>query len=184
MRSAIFSIVVVVVAHLALAQQGWTQEVNIRPGLWEHTFTVKSQSGEMEETMRQMQQKMAAMPSEQRKMMEQMMAAQGVEIGPRETTVKVCITEEDSRRDYVPQKEKCRQKVVERTSNTIRIEFDCPGDPPTSGESEITLLGPNAYTGKTTINTMVDGRPERMDMTQAGKWLSEDCGNIKPRRRP
>ena len=103
---------------------------------------------------------------------------------PRENTVKVCITKEDAELDYVPQKEKCRQKVVERTSNTLKIRFDCPGDPPTSGESEITLLGPKAYTGRTTIDTRVDGKPERMEMSQTGKWLSEDCGNVKPYRRP
>ncbi len=182
MRSAI--VWIIVLALFPVARQGWSQEVKIRPGLWEHTFTVKTQSGEMEEAMRQMQEKMAAMPSDQRKMMEQMMAAQGVAVGPRGNTVKVCITKEDAELDYVPQKEKCRQKVVERTSNTLRIRFDCPGDPPTSGESEITLLGPNAYTGRTTIDTRVDGKPERMEMSQAGKWLSEDCGNVKPYRRP
>jgi hypothetical protein len=45
------------------------------------------------------------------------------------------------------------------------------------------LLNPKVYTGKATINTEVEGKPERMDISQAGKWLSDDCGNIKPSRR-
>lgn len=52
-----------------------------------------------------------------------------------------------------------------------------------SGEGEVVLLNPKAYTGKATINTEVEGKPERMDISQAGKWLSDDCGNIKPSRR-
>ena len=182
MKIAIVSIIVV--ALLPLARQGWSQEVKIRPGLWEHTFTINTQSGEMEEARRQMQEQLAALPSDQRKMMEQMMAAQGMAVGPRENAVKVCITKEDAERYYLPQKEKCRQKVVERTGNSLRIRFECPGDPPTSGESEITLLGPDAYQGRTTIDTRVNGKPERIEMNQAGKWLAEDCGDVKPYRRP
>ena len=176
--------VILLIAVLALfpfARQGWSQDMKIRPGLWEHTFTMKSQSGEMESAMRQMQKELAGLPPEQRKMMEQMMAAQGVGIGPTGTTAKVCITEEDAARDFVPQNDdNCRQQVVKRTGNTIKIKFDCSGDPPSSGEGEVVLLNPKAYTGKATINTEVEGKPERMDISQAGKWLSDDCGNIKP----
>eukprot|EP01034_Spumella_vulgaris_P000504 gene504-674_t len=50
---------------------------NIKPGLWE----ISSKMGgnpEMDQAMAQMQQQMAAMPPEQRKMMQDMMAKQGV----------------------------------------------------------------------------------------------------------
>lgn len=153
-------------------------------GLWEHTFTMKTQSGEMEQAMSQMQSQLANMPPQQRKMIEQMMAAQGVEIDPNGTTVKVCITKEDAARDYVPQSDgDCRQEVTQRTGNTIKFKFDCAGDPPSSGEGEVILLNQEVYTGKATINTKVEGKPERMGMTQTGKWLSDDCGNVKPTRR-
>lgn len=173
--------VLIAVLALFIAPQGWSADLKLRPGLWEHTFTMKTQSGEMEQAMSQMQKELASMPPEQRKMVEQMMAAQGVGIGPKGNTIKVCITKEDAERDYVPQKDgDCRQQVVKRTGNTMKFKFDCSGDPPSSGESEVTFLNPKAYTGKTTVNTKVDGKPERMDMTQAGKWLSDDCGNVKP----
>lgn len=27
-----------------------------------------------------------------------------------------------------------------------------------------------------------DGKTDRMDMTQEGKWLSANCGSLKPRK--
>ena len=177
-------LLVLLLALFAVGSQGWAADLKIRPGLWEHTFTMKTQSGEMEQAMSQMQSELANMPPEQRKMMEQMMAAQGVGIGPQGTTVKLCISKEDAARDYVPLNDgDCRQEVIRRTGNTIRFKFNCAGDPPSSGEGEVTFLNQKSYTGKTTINTKVDGKPERMDMTQTGKWLADDCGNIPAVRR-
>jgi hypothetical protein len=177
-------VLIAVLALFPLAGQGWAENMKIRPGLWEHTFTMKTQGGEMENAMARMQKELAGMPPEQRKMMEQMMAAQGVGVGPMGTSVKVCVTKEMSEHDYVPQKDgDCKQQVIKRTGNTMKFKFDCAGDPPSSGEGEITMSNSKTYTGKTTINTRVDGKPERMEMTQAGKWLSDDCGNVKPQRR-
>ncbi|MDT8441191.1 MAG: DUF3617 domain-containing protein [Desulfuromonadales bacterium] len=167
-----------------LAGQGWAENVKIRPGLWEHSFTIKSRSGEMESAMAQMQEQLASMPPAQRQMMEQMMAAQGVGVGSMGTSVKVCVTREMSEHDYVPQKDgDCKHQVIKRTGNTMKFRFDCAGDPPSSGEGEITMSNSKTYSGKTTVNTRVDGKPERMEMTQTGKWLSDDCGSIKPPRR-
>ncbi|MEZ4599583.1 MAG: DUF3617 domain-containing protein [Syntrophotaleaceae bacterium] len=175
---------IAVLALFPLAGQGWAEDMKMRPGLWEHSFTVKTQGGEMEQAMAQMQKELAGMPPEQRKMVEQMMAAQGVGVGPNGTSVKVCITKEMSEQDYVPQKDgDCRQQVVGRTGNRMKFKFNCAGNPPTSGEGEITMSNPKNFTGKATINTKVEGKPERIEMTQAGQWLSDDCGKVKPPRR-
>jgi hypothetical protein len=81
----------------------------------------------------------------------------------------------------VPQSDKnCTHQVAQRTGNTMKIKFSCSGNPPTTGEGEVTILSPTAYKGKSTMNTTVNGKPERMTMEQTGKWLSADCGNIKP----
>ena len=71
----------------------------MRPGLWEHGFSMASQSGELEAAMKQMQQQMASLPPDQRKMMQDMMAKQGVGIGPGGNTVKLCLSKEDAERD-------------------------------------------------------------------------------------
>ncbi len=158
-------------------------QTKMRPGLWEHSFTMKSQSGQMEKAMSEMQQQLASMPPEQRKKMEQMMAQQGMSMGAGGRSVKMCITKEQAERDELPQQEgRCSQQVVQRTATTMKVKFSCTGNPPTSGESEVTFASPTAYTGKSTVNTTVQGKPERMNMEQSGKWLSADCGSIKPMR--
>jgi hypothetical protein len=157
---------------------------SIKPGLWEHAFTIKSGSGQMEGAMAEMQKQMAAMPPEQRKMMEQMMAQQGVGMGPKGQSVKICITPEEAARQEVPAAEgNCTQKVTQRSGSTIKMTFSCADQPPSSGEGEITFLSPTAYSGKAVVRTTVEGKPERVDMTTTGKWLSANCGAIKPAKR-
>jgi len=153
-----------------------------RPGLWEHGYTMKSQSGQMEAAMKEMQASLAKMPPEQRKMMQDMMAKQGVGMGAGGNTVKVCLTKEEAERDMPPQQEGCDQKV-KRSGNTWQVSFQCKGPPPSSGEGQMTLISPTAYTGNFTTVTQVEGKPERVQMSQTGKWLSADCGAIRPLKR-
>ena len=50
------------------------QTQKLRPGLWENSVTMKSQSGQLEAAMAQMQKSMASLTPAQRKQMEQAMA--------------------------------------------------------------------------------------------------------------
>lgn len=151
-------------------------EPTIRPGVWEYTSTIKSQSGEIEKSMAQMNQQMASLPPEQRKMMEKMMASQGVTQNAKGTTVRVCVTKENIKEGLMPPSDgQCQQKVLRRNGNTVWFTFTCKGNPPSSGEGEFTFVGDNAYKGKTTIRTMSQGKPEVIQMNQTGKWISNDC---------
>ena len=42
------------------------------------------------------------------------------------------------------------------------------------------MQGPTAYTGQFRFKTQNQGKPEQIDMAQSGKWLSDNCGAIKP----
>jgi len=169
---------------LAVAGIASAQPMKLQPGLWEQTMTMKSSSGEMEAKMAQMQQQLAAMPPEQRKMVEDMMAKQGVGMGGggRPTTIKMCVSAEQAERAELPQQDgNCKQEMVERSGGTVKYRFSCTGDHPSSGEGEYTMTDPNNYSGKATVLTQVKGKPEKLDMTSTGKWVGADCGNIKPR---
>ena len=170
-------------ALLAGMAGGASAQQKMRPGLWEHSVNMKSQSGQMEAAMAEMQKSLASMPPEQRKQMEQMMAQQGVGMGPKGQTVKVCITKEQADLDNVPQQEGCTQKVQRVDASTMKVAFSCKGgqgQPPSSGEGTITMQGPTAYTGQFKFKTQNQGKPEQIDMAQSGKWLSDNCGAIKP----
>lgn len=172
----VFSAALALVGASALAQ---TQA----PGLWEHSVTFKTKSGEMEKAMAEMQAQMAAMPPEQRKAMEQMMASRGVGMGPKGNTFKVCVSKEEAARQMGPQMAEgnCTQQVLQRSAGTLKMKWECAGRDPSSGEDEVTFKSDKAYTGKGVVTSTVKGKPETMNIEQSGQWLAADCGAIKPR---
>lgn len=170
------------IAPLLFCLLAAAQAQRVAPGLWEHTMTTAGAAGgQLDAQMAQMQQEMAAMPPEQRKMVEAMMAKQGVAMNGRSTSVKVCVTKEQAARDEFPHERNCSQQSMQREGNTVRFKFACTGSPPSSGEGEFTLDGEHAYRGRTRVDTVVEGRPERVEMQMTGKWLGADCGSIQPR---
>jgi hypothetical protein len=168
---------------LLLASAGAFAQPKLAPGLWEHSFQMKGGGAEMDAAMAKMQKEMAAMSPEQRKMMEQMMASRGVKIGGNgtSTTLQVCMTPEQVSRDQVPMDARCTQQNVQRSGNTMRFKFACTGEHPASGEGEYTFTDDKNYSGRSTIDTTVNGKPQRMEVANSGKWLGADCGSVKPR---
>lgn len=150
----------------------------IAPGLWELTVAVKSQSGQLEAAMEQARAAMANMPPEQREMMEKMMESRGVKMDFSSVTVKTCVTPEEAELTHLPQSDNCEQEILETSDNQVKVKFNCPGNPPSSGEGEFTLVDDKTFTGKAQFNTTMYGAPEVVDSTQTGKWLSADCGDV------
>ena len=74
---------------------------------------MKTQGGQMENAMAQMQQQLANMPPEQRKMVEQMMAKQGLGMGNKANSVKVCISKEQAERAEERERQRGRAEDVE-----------------------------------------------------------------------
>ncbi len=156
---------------------------NLKPGLWEITNKM-SGSGEMGAQMAQAQAQMANLPPDQRKMMEEMMAQRGVKMGAGGPgggmSVKVCMTREMVERNELPaQQGDCKTTQQSRTGNTMKMAFSCT-NPPSSGEGQVTFVSPESYNMKMLVNTSVQGKPEKINMDGAGKWLGADCGTVKP----
>jgi hypothetical protein len=169
---------------LALATGASAQTT--KPGLWEITNKMQSSSGEMEKAMASMEKQLASMPPEQRKQMQDMMAKQGMSMGSSAgggMSMKMCITKEMAERNELPQQQQgdCKTTQSPRSGNTMKFSYVCT-QPPSSGEGVMTFNGDTAYTIKTATTTTVKGKAEKMTMDASGKWLSADCGNIKPRK--
>jgi uncharacterized membrane protein YkoI len=155
------------------------------PGLWEHTFAMKSQDGQMDEAMAQMHKQMEAMPPEQRKKIEEMMASRGVKMGAQGTAAKFCLSKEQAAKGAEPRLSgDCSRQDLTRSGNTMRYSFECSKPQPMKGEGEMTFVSDKAYTGKSTVTSQVNGQPRQMSMEMSGKWLSADCGDIKPMTMP
>lgn len=155
----------------------------MKPGLWEMTTQMQGGSGQAAGAMVEAQKQMAALPPEQRKMMQDMMAKQGVQMGSGPgggMSVKVCMTQDMVDRNEVAKQDgNCTHTTSPRVGNTMKFSFVCT-KPPGSGEGQVTFTSPEAYTMKTTMTTSIKGQPEKMDMQSSGRWLGIDCGSVKP----
>ena len=174
---------------MALLTTGAAQAQKVAPGLWENTVTMRSGSGQMEMAMAQMREQMAKMTPEQRKQMEAMMASRGAGAGAgagiasgQPTTVKVCITPEQAASDDFGRHDgNCSTTSKERKGNTVHIKFACTGERKTTGEGEFTISSDKAHRGHMVMDTVMKGQPERLELDTVGRWLSTDCGAVKPR---
>lgn len=169
-------------AVLAAASLG-AHAQSTRPGLWEMNSKMGG-NPEIDAAMAQMQKQMASMPPEQRKMMEDMMAKQGVNIaaGPGGTmAMKVCITPEMAARQEMPTQTEgdCKTTITSRSANGMKMNFVCQ-NPPSSGEGTYTFNGDTSYTMKMVMQSVQNGKPQNVTIDGQGKWLSKDCGAIKP----
>ena len=179
-------------------------KVDMKPGLWEHTFKLDNssmgaitgaQQEQMTAAMEGMKKQMANLPPEQRKMMEDMMAkqgikvtdqgidmgAQGLSISKDGTKVKACITQAEIDRGEMPQAdENCEQKITQVSPKHFKATYVCKGEHASQGEGEIVFQNDKAYTGNMKMVTQINGKPQTIQGDQSGKWLSSDCGAIKP----
>lgn len=159
----------------------------MKPGLWEITNKMggSGDSGaKMAAAMEQMQKQMASMPPEQRKQMEKMMAQQGVNMAPGAgggMSVRVCITKEMAARNETPAQTRgdCKHEQMQKSGNTTKFKFTCT-KPPSSGEGEVTMNSSESYTMKMKMTSQAKGKPEQMTMDAQGKFVSSDCGSVKP----
>ncbi len=139
-------------------------------------------SEQMAAMMAQMKDQIAKMPPEQRKLVEQNMAAmQNMRMNnDGTTTMKLCMTKEMIARNQLGgQKGKCTHSPVDSSGSTRKFSFVCT-DPATKGEGSYTMLSPTSYTGSMTINSVQDGKPQTMTIASSGKFVNADCGNVKP----
>lgn len=155
---------------------------SIKPGLWEITSQMQG-SKEMNEAMAEARKAMESMPPEQRKMMQDMMAKQGVQMGPSGgggMAIKVCMTQDMiDRNEVASHKSDCTHTHSPRSGSTMKFSFTCT-QPPSSGEGTVTFNGSESYAVKMQTTSAVRGQTEKMEMQSNGRWLGSDCGNIKP----
>ena len=159
----------------------------MKPGLWEITNKMGGsgeQGAKMAAAQEQMQKEMAGMSPEQRKQMEKMMGQHGAGMSPGAPgggmAIRVCITKEMAARNEPPaQQGDCKNEHMQRSGNTTKFKFTCT-KPPSTGEGEVTMHSAESYTMKMKMTSQAKGKPEQMTMDAQGKFLSNDCGSVKP----
>ncbi len=182
----------VIAALLLATSAGYASAQNMKPGLWEITTKMQDESGEMTTAMANAQKQMESLPPEQRKMMQDMMAKRGIQMGTSSgggMAIKICMTQEMVDHNQVASHQgsntqnDCTNTNSPRSGNTMQFSYVCT-KPPSSGEGRVTFTSPEAYSMKMTTTRTVKGQPHKMDMQTDGHWLGGDCGTIKPFEMP
>lgn len=157
---------------------------HIKPGLWEQTVETKTDNAQINAAQAQMKERLAAMPPAQREAMEKAMAARGVSMGSNGSanTLRACITKDQAERDFTPEHSgHCERTDVVRSGNTVRFNFACTGERVNvTGKGVFTKVSDSAYTVSTDTDTNMHGTPTHLHSDISAKFVSSDCGNVKP----
>jgi hypothetical protein len=160
----------------ALLFGGFVGEVGaqpaLKPGLWE----MQIKNPEMEAALKQMQQQMAAMPAEQRAQMEKMMSQKGAAMGSG-GAMRVCHSADSlKQRGPVSEEPGCTTRTQWAASGGT-FEMTCKDG--RKGRGEFSLIGSDAYRSSFEMtDPKMPSKPFKMEQT--GRWVSADCGNLKP----
>ena len=144
----------------------------LKPGLWE----MQIKNAEMEAALKQMQQQMAAMPAEQRAQMEKMMSQKGAAMGTG-GAMRVCHSADSlKQRGPVNEEPGCTTRTQWAASGGT-FEMTCTDG--RKGKGEFSMIGSDAYRSSFEMtDPKMPGKPFKMEQT--GRWISADCGNLKP----
>ncbi len=158
----------------------WAADVKIpvTPGQWEITSKMQHSDPKVQKAMEEAQKAMANMPPEQRKMMEDMMRKQGVQMsssGDGSTTISMCVTQA-----MVDQSSWMNQQSAGCTHSTTggngkyQMSFSCK-DPASSGTGEYAFTGTDAYNFTMDVVSGSGKSAQKMRMTGTGKLLNKNC---------
>lgn len=147
----------------------------LEPGLWEIDMTLK-QNGKEINPMQQLQEAMKDMPEERKKQMMQAMEESGMSMkGPKD--MRQCYTKEmiEKAKLGVHEDENCRTETVKKSDKKIVSKFTCKDG--SKGTAVMEIKNKKSYTGHM---TMTDAKGEVSELDYKAKFVSSDCGNIKP----
>jgi Protein of unknown function (DUF3617) len=202
----------VVLSGILLVAAPALTSAQLQPGLWEVTgkiqggnnpaAQVQMQNQKMTEEQRKaaasavsamppemlakLQAQMASMPPEQRKSMQAALdVMKNTTVASDGTsTFKMCFTKEMiAKQSVFGQNGKCLHKPEPLVGNTQKFTLTCT-DPASTGEGTITFQSPTAYFGSLKLSSLQNGKSELMVINNTGKFISSNCGDVKPMPMP
>jgi hypothetical protein len=168
----------------------WAQDIkpiDIKPGLWENTVTTQMSGMNMPSMPPISPDQLAKMPPEARARVEAMM--KGGAGAPQTSTNKSCITKENLSKAIFDNGDKsCTYKLLNSSSSSQKIHVDCTrGNTKTSGDLSFDRVDNEHLKGNVDLKTTGDastngsaGQNMTIKMTFSNKFVSSDCGDVKP----
>jgi hypothetical protein len=169
-HASVFSSGLVALAGFAAAGQ----VAPVKPGLWEvhvdRTIDGQKAPG--------MEERFKNMPPERRQQMEEMMKARGIDQSGN--VMKVCHTKETlDRSRFSNAMPDCKTTFGQSSGSVWKGHTTC-ARMHLESDTEIKFTGSKSYTSKTSSVSEIGGRTRKSEIVTSGKWLSADCGDVKP----
>ena len=101
-------------------------------------------------------------------------------------TLRVCITKEQIARGFHPEdKGRCSRTKVSNSGNVTSFDFACQNERDSiTGHGTFTEMGDTAFAVTTVADTVTQKETRHMESNIAGKFVSSDCGDVKPMEMP
>jgi hypothetical protein len=174
----------VAVVLAALAGAARAEGLAVKTGLWEVTSSGGAGGGGPARPMPQIPPDALAKltPEQQAMVQSQMAAAAGGAAKP--VVRKVCVTQAMLQRGFAAPDDghNCTRTLVGSSARGLEMKLVCTGDHPATGSFKLQVADAQTVNG-TMDMTISDksGQTFPIHRTTQGKWLSADCGDVKPR---
>ena len=151
----------------------------IKPGLWQvqSEHEVDGQKTKVPD----LSEHLKNMPPEARRQMEAMMKQRGVDMSSGSMNdMKICISKDSVDPDQWQRNQgTCKTDYLSRSSSTWKWHTSCR-EPAAETDGEAHFTSSDSYTVKTATTMTIQGETRTSRMTLNSKWLSPDCGDVKP----
>jgi hypothetical protein len=169
---------------LVLCAAQSVQPLDVRYGLWEIT-NVPAGGGAAAAAPAIPQlppDLLARLTPEQRAKLQQL--TQGRSATNQPNTRQICITEASMKKglDRIASAEEadCTHSVTTSTSRALEVQLACSGKHQATGTLRFDAVDHETIKGTMHIAAAMAGEPMTIDRIIDGKWLSSNCGSVKP----
>jgi len=164
-----------------LTSTALAENLRLKPGLWQITSTREGSGAPAipAEKQAQMKQAMEKMPPEQRARMEAAMRG----AGGAPTVTQSCVLADDLKKPmtFGGDQPSCKRTMLTSTGSTQEVQVDCETNGRTSTSVfKITAADMEHWNATLDINMNLPQGGSVMKTRMAGKWMSSDCGSVKP----
>jgi hypothetical protein len=132
----------------------------------------------MPDATARMQEHMKTMTPERRKQFEEMMKQHGVDVGAG-NAMKICYSQEMVERGSWSDQSTCKTDYGSRSASAWKWHSVCPALN-YEGDGEASFPDSENFVVKSSGAVTTSGKAHTSSSVRTGKWLSANCGEIKP----
>jgi hypothetical protein len=168
------------VSVLTLAAIGATAQTGpkMKAGLWQIHIEQERNGQELPNASQRMKDHMKDMTPERRKQFEEMMKQRGVD--PNATdTIKICYSQKMVDHGVWTDQGGCKTDFTDRSATSWKWHSVCSALG-YEGDGEANFSDADTFTVKSAGVVTAGGKTVKSNSTRTGKWLSADCGGVKP----